>query len=86
MRRMLSKTDFHVMNDVNGVAGLQVDVELSHFPFIHRVDPSSISCVPDWRGLETIIGSQTKTDVAEHPQVFNRVGLLVNEPPYRAAL
>jgi hypothetical protein len=27
-----------------------------------------------------------KADVAEHPQVFDRVGLLVNEPPGTAEL
>ena len=26
-------------------------------------------------------GSEKKADVAEHPEVFNHVGLLVNGPP-----
>jgi len=29
----------------------------------------------------TYSGKQKKTDVAEHPGVFDHVGLLVNEPP-----
>jgi hypothetical protein len=29
---------------------------------------------------------QKKADAAEHPQVFDRVGLLVNEPPGTAGL
>jgi hypothetical protein len=29
---------------------------------------------------------QKKTDVVEHPQVFDHVGLLVNGPPGRAEL
>jgi len=32
-----------------------------------------------WDSLETT--SAKKTDVAEHPEAFRHVGLLVNEPP-----
>jgi hypothetical protein len=30
--------------------------------------------------------TRKKTDVVEHPQVFDHVGLLVNEPPGTAGL
>jgi hypothetical protein len=30
--------------------------------------------------------NQKKADVAEHPEVFHHVGLLVNEPPGTAGL
>jgi len=31
-------------------------------------------------------GNQKKADVVEHPEVFDHVGLLVNEPPGTAGL
>ena len=33
------------------------------------------------RGMERLGKRKKKADVAEHPQVFGHVGLLVNEPP-----
>jgi hypothetical protein len=33
-----------------------------------------------------VLGDQKKADVAEHPEVFDHVGLLVNEPPGTAGL
>jgi hypothetical protein len=36
--------------------------------------------------LSRTIESEKKADVAEHPGVFDHVGLLVNEPPGTAEL
>ena len=43
--------------------------------------------VPPWclRPLG-VTASEKKADVAEHPEAFNHVGLLVNEPPGPAGL
>ena len=53
------------------------------FPHAVRIDP-----VPELRGsLEATCPTRTKkADVAEHPQVFDHVGLLVNQPPGTAGL
>jgi len=32
------------------------------------------------------VGKKRKADVAEHPKVFHRVGLLINWPPGQAEL
>jgi hypothetical protein len=37
-------------------------------------------------GLDKSQSKTKKADVAEHPEVFDHVGLLFNEPPGRAEL
>ena len=39
-----------------------------------------------WFGKFRPKASEKKADVVEHPQVFDHVGLLVNEPPGTAGL
>ena len=57
-----------------------------------RIDPfeSQSGWVFIWglpRDRDRLASPQTKkADVAEHPEVFDHVGLLVNEPPGQAGL
>jgi hypothetical protein len=47
--------------------------------FIVRIMPASTSASDKGQGTK-------KADVAEHPEVFHHVGLLINEPPGTAGL
>jgi len=41
---------------------------------------------PTFQRVHSLLEIQKKTDVVEHPEVFDHVGLLVNEPPGTAGL
>jgi len=77
----------HVRRRHAGLRGPQLDGQANRlFGVNGQWHATRHQLPPGWRFRETSFGGKNKADVAEHPKVFDHVGLLVNEPPGTAGL